>query len=340
MKRQPKRFCSLCGGVTVTRREDNVPRSYCETCGVFFYENPLPVVSTILLSDRKILLVKRGKKPYRGMWCLPTGFAEAGESIEDAALRELEEETGMRGSIVGLVDLGSAENYYYGDLLFVTFEVEATGGRLARGGDADTVRYFPLDRIPRLAFTSNKKAIEAFIRSKADAWAILDSFNLAVTEGTAGKKKKNLLSDRLIEVIEKNADRIAQYKGGSAKKREVARWVKELGLPLTLNVFGRSTRIRTLDPLVPNQVRYQAAPHSALPMIVPQFFRASRCKALKIESICQAILLEHSSLSPILVNPTAQLLAASSTDVRLACLCLKPTFNPIWIAAVLAHPNL
>ncbi|HRT27647.1 MAG TPA: NUDIX hydrolase [Syntrophales bacterium] len=210
MKRQPKRFCSLCGGVTVTRREDNVPRSYCETCGVFFYENPLPVVSTILLSDRKILLVKRGKKPYRGMWCLPTGFAEAGESIEDAALRELEEETGMRGSIVGLVDLGSAENYYYGDLLFVTFEVEATGGRLARGGDADTVRYFPLDRIPRLAFTSNKKAIEAFIRSKADAWAILDSFNLAVTEGTAGKKKKNLLSDRLIEVIEKNADRIAR----------------------------------------------------------------------------------------------------------------------------------
>ncbi len=210
MKRQPKRFCSLCGGVTVTRREDNVPRSYCETCGVFFYENPLPVVSTILLSDRKILLVKRGKKPYRGMWCLPTGFAEAGESIEDAALRELEEETGMRGSIVGLVDLGSAENYYYGDLLFVTFEVEATGGRLARGGDADTVRYFPLDRIPRLAFTSNKKAIEAFIRSKADAWAILDSFNLAVTEGTAGKKKKNLLSDRLIEVIERNADRIAR----------------------------------------------------------------------------------------------------------------------------------
>jgi ADP-ribose pyrophosphatase YjhB (NUDIX family) len=194
----------------VTRREDNVPRSYCETCGVFFYENPLPVVSTILLSDRKILLVKRGKKPYRGMWCLPTGFAEAGESIEDAALRELEEETGMRGSIVGLVDLGSAENYYYGDLLFVTFEVEATGGRLARGGDADTVRYFPLDRIPRLAFTSNKKAIEAFIRSKADAWAILDSFNLAVTEGTAGKKKKNLLSDRLIEVIERNADRIAR----------------------------------------------------------------------------------------------------------------------------------
>jgi ADP-ribose pyrophosphatase YjhB (NUDIX family) len=162
------------------------------------------------MSDRKILLVKRGKKPYRGMWCLPTGFAEAGESIEDAALRELEEVTGMRGSIVGLVDLDSAANYYYGDLLFATFEVEATGGKLARGGDADAVKFFPLDRIPRLAFSSNKKAIEAFIRSKSDAWAILDSFSLAVAEEAGEKKKKNLLSDRLIEVIEKNADRIAR----------------------------------------------------------------------------------------------------------------------------------
>lgn len=209
MKRRSRRFCSHCGGRTVTKKEENIPRDFCETCNVFFYENPLPVVSTILLSDRKVLLVKRGKKPYRGMWCLPTGFAEAGESIEDAALRELEEETGMRGSIVGLVDLDSAANYYYGDLLFATFEVEATGGKLTRGGDADAVKYFPLDRIPRLAFSSNKKAIEAFIRSKSEAWAILDSFSLAVTEGAGAKKKKNLLSDRLIEVIEKNADRIA-----------------------------------------------------------------------------------------------------------------------------------
>ena len=100
-------------------------------------------------------------------------------------------------------------------------------------------------------------------------------------------------------------------------------------MPLTLNVFGRSTRIRTLDPLVPNQVRYQAAPHSALPMIVPQFFRAFSCKELKIQSICQAILLEHYSLSPILVNHTDQLLAASLTDVHLGCHCQKPIFNLI-----------
>jgi len=210
MKRKPKRFCSYCGSKTITMQEENVPRDFCETCGVFFYENPLPVVSTILMTDRKVLLVKRGKKPYRGMWCLPTGFAEAGESIEDAALRELEEETGVQGSIVGLVHLDSAANYYYGDLLFTTFEAEATGGKLACGGDADEVKYFPMDRIPRLAFSSNKKAIEAFIRNKSDAWAILDSFSLAMADDITRKKKKNLLSDRLIDVIEKNAERIAR----------------------------------------------------------------------------------------------------------------------------------
>ncbi len=209
MKRKSKRFCSYCGSKTVTMQEEGVPRDFCNTCGVFFYENPLPVVSVILMSDRKVLLVKRGKKPYKGMWCLPTGFAEAGESIEDAALRELEEETGVQGSIVSLIHLDSAANYYYGDLLFTTFEVEATGGKLSRGGDADDVKYFPLDRIPKLAFSSNKKAIKAFIRNKSDAWAILDSFSLAMADDRTGKKKKNLLSDRLIDVIEKNAERIA-----------------------------------------------------------------------------------------------------------------------------------
>ncbi len=66
---------------------------FCPACETFFYENPLPVVSAILESDRHVALVKRKNEPCKGEWCLPSGFAESGESIEDAALRELEEET-------------------------------------------------------------------------------------------------------------------------------------------------------------------------------------------------------------------------------------------------------
>jgi len=209
MKGRVRLFCPYCGGRITKRLEEDTLRDYCARCRTFFYENPLPVVSSIVVSDRSILLVKRGKKPYRGLWCPPTGFAETGESIEAAAVRELEEEAGILGKVSSLVDVDSCTNRFYGDLLFITFEVEQVGGSLKPGSDTVAVKYFPADKIPRLAFRSNQKAIEAFVRGKTDTWAIVDSF--ARTIGQPGRRgeRGNLLSDRLIVVIEQNADTIA-----------------------------------------------------------------------------------------------------------------------------------
>jgi len=209
MGRKVKSFCLYCGSKIIKKPEEDTLRDFCQGCGTFFYENPLPVVSTILASDRKILLVKRGRKPYRGMWCPPTGFAETGESIEGAALRELEEETGVKGNIVSLIDVDSCTNYFYGDLLFITFEVEQVGGALAPGGDTVDVKYFPFERIPKLAFRSNTKAVNSYIKGKADYWAIVDSFARTAGQIQILGKEKNLLSDKLVVVIEKNAEKIA-----------------------------------------------------------------------------------------------------------------------------------
>ncbi len=210
MKTKKRRsFCPYCGNQVETREEEGIPRDFCASCHQFFYENPLPVVSCILMAERKILLVKRGKKPYRGKWCLPTGFAETGESIEQAALRELEEETGIRGRILGLIDADSQKNYFYGDLIFITFEVEPVGGELARGGDSVAAQYVTIEKIPKLAFRSNDKAVKMHLRNKAESWAIVDSFSRAIDEG-GKRKKKNLLSDHLLDLIENNSDRIAQ----------------------------------------------------------------------------------------------------------------------------------
>ncbi len=96
MKKKKRNFCPYCSEKISKKLENEIFREYCPSCNIFFYDNPLPVVSTILEKDRNILLVKRGNKPYKGMWCLPSGFAETGETIEIAALRELEEETGVK----------------------------------------------------------------------------------------------------------------------------------------------------------------------------------------------------------------------------------------------------
>jgi len=205
-----RRFCQACGLPLSRRVEDGLERDYCPRCRRFYYSNPLPVVSAICPQERSILLVKRGRAPYRGRWCLPTGFAETGESIEEAALRELEEETGITGRVLGLVDVCSYRSRFYGDLLFVTFEVEETGGVLKGGSDTVAARYFPVDGLPSLPFLANRRAVTRYRKDKAEYWAIVDSFRDSVSGGGEGRRRPNLLSDRLVEVIEENAASIAR----------------------------------------------------------------------------------------------------------------------------------
>ena len=204
MKKKKRRYCIHCGNTLTRRDEEGILRDYCDTCDVFFYDNPLPVVSTILLEDRKILLVKRRFSPYKGMWCLPSGFAEVNESIEDAAMRELEEEPGIKGKIISLVDVDSCSNYFYGDLLFLTFEAVQICGGLAPGSDTVAVKYSPIGEISRLAFDSNVKAVRTYVQNKSDYWAIVDSFSAAVDKNHVPRQNKSLLSDRLIDVIREN----------------------------------------------------------------------------------------------------------------------------------------
>jgi len=85
-----KVFCSFCGRRLDIDTHDRKERQVCKACAEIYYENPLPAASVILSNhDREIILVKRAREPFKNMWCLPIGFAETGESIEDAALREL-----------------------------------------------------------------------------------------------------------------------------------------------------------------------------------------------------------------------------------------------------------
>lgn len=209
MKKQRK-HCLYCGEIIIKKYEDNVQRDFCPACNSFFYENPLPVVSAILESSRQILLVKRDRAPSKGLWCLPTGFAEAGESIEQAALRELEEETGIKGKIVKLLDVDSYKSRFYGDLLFLTFVVQQSGGRLCAGDDCSQAKFWPVNKLPPLAFRSNKRALDAYIKSRRDYWAIFDSIEHTDKKTLPPGVAKNSLTRRLVNVIIKNKEKIIE----------------------------------------------------------------------------------------------------------------------------------
>jgi len=206
-----KVFCSFCGkelGVDVL---EGKTRQVCPQCAEVYYENPLPVASVIVQNkNREILLVKRAREPSKGMWCMPIGFAETGESIEEAALRELREETGTEGKIIQLIDVSSEYNPLYGDVLIVTFEAEKIGGIERPGDDASECRYFPIMSLPKLAFDSQEKAIEKFIELKKEIWSIHDSLETFI-ESTVKNRivyPSTLLSDELVNAVQNNSEKI------------------------------------------------------------------------------------------------------------------------------------
>jgi ADP-ribose pyrophosphatase YjhB (NUDIX family) len=199
-------YCSQCGQSVITRQVSGRPRVVCTACGAVFYENPLPVAAAIVLNPRReVLLVKRRRPPHQGQCCLPMGFAELGETIARAAQRELKEETGLEGRVLRLIDADSLASDHYGDLLIVTFEIEKVSGREQPGDDAEEVRYYPIGQHPRLAFSSNEKALQACVAAHQEGWAMQDSFITLQRE-----EDRVMLSDDLVALVQDQAAEVAR----------------------------------------------------------------------------------------------------------------------------------
>jgi 8-oxo-dGTP diphosphatase len=211
-------YCPYCAKPVERRQIEGKDRDICACCTTVFYENPLPVACAIVVNEaRQVLLVKRKKQPYKDMWCLPIGFAESGEEVKDAALRELEEEAGITGEIVRLIDVDTVDNDFYGSLAIVTYEVRATGGELRPGDDAIDAQYFPIFDLPPLAWSSNEKALEIFVDLYGDNWAMMDSFKQLFPDfgmdqapQTEATSCAMVLSNILIKVIDKDREEITK----------------------------------------------------------------------------------------------------------------------------------
>jgi ADP-ribose pyrophosphatase YjhB (NUDIX family) len=94
-------FCSNCGAA-VTRKvppDDTLPRYVCDACNTIHYQNPRIIVGCIPEWEDKILLCKRAIEPRYGLWTVPAGFMENGETTYQGAVRETLEEANARVEI-------------------------------------------------------------------------------------------------------------------------------------------------------------------------------------------------------------------------------------------------
>ncbi|PID73869.1 MAG: NUDIX hydrolase [Desulfobacterales bacterium] len=166
-----KTFCPFCGCRLTHRNVEGLRRLFCVSCRRPLYENPVPAVCA--LADNaagEILLVRRSAPPKIGLWCLPGGFMELGESPGEAVLRELAEETGLTGEIGTLMDVVSVPNRWYHTALIICYRVRRLAGSPVPGDDADRVAFFPANALPEIAFGSHRSFISV-CQEKSDGIA-------------------------------------------------------------------------------------------------------------------------------------------------------------------------
>ena len=149
------RFCPRCGATAHV----DFPRSIaCESCDYRAYYNPKPVACAIPATDTgELILLRRGFDPAKGLWTFPGGFVDLGESVQDAAHREVDEELGIAVELGALVGVYSRPQ---DRVVLIVYAARALGDP-STTPEATEVTAFAPSEIPwgELAFWSTERAL-------------------------------------------------------------------------------------------------------------------------------------------------------------------------------------
>ena len=136
---------------------------------------PVVGVGVVVLRGAEVLLVRRGRPPRQGEWSIPGGKQELGETVREAARREVREETGVEIALLGLVDVvdgvrrdaaGTVVSHY----TLVDFAAEWLSGEAVAGDDAAEARWTPLAGLDGYRLWSEtRRIIAAAVAMRDDA---------------------------------------------------------------------------------------------------------------------------------------------------------------------------
>jgi ADP-ribose pyrophosphatase YjhB (NUDIX family) len=162
------KYCSECGAPVELRipEGDHLPRYVCGACSTIHYHNPRLVVGCVPEYQGKILLCRRAIEPRRGYWTVPAGFMENGETLQQAAARESQEEALAEvtiGSLLTVVHVLHAEQVH------VFFRATLAAPRFGAGPESLEVIMVTPEQIPwaDIAFPSTDFTLRRYLEDRA-----------------------------------------------------------------------------------------------------------------------------------------------------------------------------
>jgi len=152
-------YCPRCGGKLQAKSMAEQDKPRCESCQFVFYQNPIVGVAAIVLKDGKILLGKRNAS-YQGLWCIPCGYVEWKEDVEEACKREFKEETGLDIELSRVYAVHSNFHNPKQHTVGIWYLAQVTGGLVTASDDLDEIAFFTYQDLPALAFPTDQKVLD------------------------------------------------------------------------------------------------------------------------------------------------------------------------------------
>lgn len=142
-------YCHRCGNGMSERDIGGTMRPCCASCGAVVFFDPKLAVVVIVSHEENILMVKRDIEPMMGRWSFPSGYVDRGEIVEEAAVREVREETNVEVELDRLLGVYSSRD---APVVLVAFAASVQGGVAEAGDETQAVDWFPADELPPLPF--------------------------------------------------------------------------------------------------------------------------------------------------------------------------------------------
>ena len=159
-------FCQRCGHKLALKKIEGRGRPYCSGCGFIVFLDPKLAAVALVYTEEKLVMVKRGIGPALGSWSFPAGYVDRGEVVEDAAVREVKEETGLDVALNGLIGLYSKTD---NQMVLAVYWARVTGGTLKAGPEIQDIGLFPLDELPPLPFPHDYQILADWRAMAGDA---------------------------------------------------------------------------------------------------------------------------------------------------------------------------